>query len=123
MRIACRARAAALRTVTPEAIRILWLFVFFDLPVKTKPERRAATQFRNFLKDDGYMMLQYSVYARACRGEDAVEKHVGRVIKRLPRAGSVRTLQVTERQYGRMRLLLGEARKSEKLAAHQLVLL
>ena len=104
-------------------VRILWLFVFFDLPVKTKPERRAATQFRNFLKDDGYMMLQYSVYARACRGEDAVEKHVTRVTKKLPQAGSVRALQVTERQYGRMRLLLGQAGKTEKIAANQLVLL
>lgn len=107
----------------PEQVRILWLFVFFDLPVKTKPERRAATQFRNFLKDDGYMMLQYSVYARACRGEDAVEKHLSRVIKKLPHIGSVRTLQVTERQYGRMRLLLGRQGKSERAAPSQLVLL
>jgi CRISPR-associated protein Cas2 len=107
----------------PEQVRILWLFVFFDLPVKTKPERRAATQFRNFLKDDGYMMLQYSVYARACRGEDAIEKHLSRVIKKLPHVGSVRTLQVTERQYGRMRLLLGQAGKSERAAPSQLVLL
>ena len=91
--------------------------------MKTKPERRAATQFRNFLKDDGYMMLQYSVYARACRGDDAVEKHVARVTKRLPTTGSVRALQVTERQYGRMRLLLGQAGKNEKFAARQLVLL
>ena len=55
-----------------EEVRILWLFVFFDLPVGTKAERRVATRFRNFLKDDGYMMLQFSVYARVCRGEEAV---------------------------------------------------
>ena len=104
-------------------VRILWLFVFFDLPVKTKPERRAASQFRNFLKDDGSMMLQYSVYARACWGEEAVEKHVARVTTRLPSSGSVRALHVTESQYGRMRLLLGRAGKNEKVASHQLVLL
>lgn len=104
-------------------IRILWLFVFFDLPVGTKAERRAATRFRNFLKDDGYLMLQYSVYARVCRGEDAAEKHVARLCRQLPTQGSIRALQVTDKQYGRMRLLLGKAEKNEKIASTQLVLL
>jgi CRISPR-associated protein Cas2 len=106
-----------------EGTRILWLFVFFDLPVGTKPERRAATRFRNFLKDDGYMMLQWSVYARVCRGEEAVDKHVQRVTRNLPKRGSVRALQVTDRQYARMRLLLGEASKTERVAPQQMVLL
>ena len=106
-----------------EEVRILWLFVFFDLPVGTKAERRAANRFRHFLKDDGYMMLQYSVYARVCRGEDAVEKHVARACRTLPSSGSIRSLQVTDKQYARMRLLLGEATKNEKIAPTQLVLL
>lgn len=106
-----------------EEVRILWLFVFFDLPVGTRAERRAATRFRTFLKDDGYMMLQYSVYARVCRGEDAADKHIARVCKNLPSTGSIRALQVTDKQYGRMRLLLGEASKNEKVAATQLALL
>jgi CRISPR-associated protein Cas2 len=104
-------------------VRILWLFVFFDLPVVTKDERRAATRFRNFLKDDGYMMLQLSVYARVCRGEEAAEKHVQRVTRNLPKKGSVRALQVTDKQYGRMRLLLGEMTRNETIAPRQMVLL
>jgi CRISPR-associated protein Cas2 len=106
-----------------EETRILWLFVFFDLPVGTNVERRSATRFRNFLKDDGYMMLQYSVYARVARGEDAAAKHVQRVTKNLPSKGSVRALQVTDKQYARMRLLLGEAKKNERVAPQQMVLL
>lgn len=109
--------------MTAKEDRILWLFVFFDLPVGTKPERRAANRFRHFLKDDGYMMLQFSVYARVCRGEEAASKHVQRVTKSLPKKGSVRALQVTDRQYARMKLLLGEAEKNERVASHQLVLL
>jgi len=101
----------------------LWLFVFFDLPVGTKADRRAATRFRNFLKDDGFLMLQYSVYARIMRGEDAADKHAMRVTKNLPVKGSVRMLQVTDKQYGRMKLLLGESTKSEKVAPKQMVLL
>lgn len=86
-----------------EDVRFVWLFVFFDLPVGTKPDRRWATRFRKFLKDDGFMMLQLSVYARVCRGEDAAEKHTQRVTKNLLPKGSVRTLQVTDRQYARMK--------------------
>ncbi len=88
----------------------------------TKDERRAATRFRNFLKDDGYMMLQFSVYARVCRGEDGAIKHIARVTLNLPGKGSVRALQVTDRQYARMKLLLGEAAKTESLGARQMVL-
>lgn len=106
-----------------EEVRILWLFIFFDLPVGTKTERRNATRFRTFLKDDGYMMLQFSVYARVCRGEDAIDKHMQRVTKRLPPKGSVRALQVTDKQYARMRLLLGEPTKNETVAPRQMVLL
>jgi CRISPR-associated protein Cas2 len=106
-----------------EEVRFVWMFVFFDLPVGTKSDRRWATRFRNFLKDDGFLMLQFSVYARVCRGEDAAEKHAQRVTKSLPPKGSVRTLQVTDKQYARMKLMLGEAPISEKKAPHQLVLL
>ena len=107
---------------TAEA-RYVWLFVFFDLPVGTKAQRRAATRFRNFLKDDGYMMLQFSVYARVCKGEDGAMKHVARVTRNLPTEGSVRALQVTDRQYGKMRLLLGQATKTESVGSRQMVLL
>lgn len=101
----------------------MWLFVFFDLPVGSKAERRAANRFRHFLKDDGFLMLQFSVYARVCRGEDGTDTHVARVTRNLPASGSVRTLTVTERQYARMRLLLGERTENEKAAPQQLLLL
>ncbi len=101
----------------------MWLMVFFDLPVGTKAERRHANRFRHFLKDDGFLMLQFSVYARIIRGEDGVEKHLSRVTKNLPPKGSVRTLTITDRQYARMKLLIGEPTKNEKIAPQQMVLL
>jgi CRISPR-associated protein Cas2 len=106
-----------------EEVRYMYLFVFFDLPVKTKTERRDATRFRNFLKNDGYDMLQLSVYSRVCRGQDAVDKHLARVRNNLPPSGGVRALQVTEQQYARMKLLVGGAKKHERVAKEQLVLL
>ena len=106
-----------------EEVRFVWLMVFFDLPTKTKPQRRRANRFREFLKKDGFMMLQLSVYARVCRGQDAVDKHVRRVRSSLPKEGSVRTLQVTDKQYGRMELMLGNAPKTESIGTSQMVLL
>jgi CRISPR-associated protein Cas2 len=41
-------------------------------------------------------MLQLSVYARG-RGQDAVDKHIRRVRSSLPKEGSVRTFQVTDK--------------------------
>lgn len=101
----------------------MWIMVFFDLPTKTKPQRRRANRFREFLKKDGYMMLQFSVYARVCRGQDAVDKHTRRVRSSLPQEGSVRTLKVTDKQYGRMELMLGNAPKTESVGTSQMVLL
>lgn len=89
----------------PKLMRIL---VFFDLPVKTKAQRRVATQFRNFLLKDGYHMVQYSVYARVCAGTDSIETHKKRLKAGLPSGGSVRMMVVTERQYNAIEILVGK---------------
>ncbi len=106
-----------------EEARFVWVFVFFDLPVGTKTERRLASKFRMVLKDDGFLMLQFSVYARICRGDDGAAVHIRRVTHALPGKGSVRALQVTDRQYARMHLLLGSQGKNERVAPQQMVLL
>ncbi len=106
-----------------EVPRYLWLMVFFDLPVKTKKQRRVAAKFRKFLVGDGYIMLQYSVYGRICRGQEAVTKHMRRLIKSLPSEGSVRSLQVTNAQYARMKTLVGKRRSEEDLGGDQILLL
>ncbi|MCX7010119.1 MAG: CRISPR-associated endonuclease Cas2, partial [Kiritimatiellaeota bacterium] len=84
-----------------------WLIVAFDLPVLTKPQRRAATQFRNFLLDDGYQMLQFSVYIRACVTFARQETHLDRVKENLPPEGSVRAFFVTRSQWERAFVLYG----------------
>ena len=95
----------------PKFMRIL---VFFDLPVKTKRERKKATQFRNFLLKDGYYMVQLSVYARVCNGNDMVELHKQRLKMNVPDEGSIRVLVITERQYENVEILLGKKSKYDK---------
>ena len=83
------------------------MLVFFDLPTVTKAERRAYTVFRRFLINDGYDMIQFSIYGRILNGTDAETKHMKRLINSLPPAGSVRVLTVTEKQFASMKLLVG----------------
>lgn len=99
------------------------LLVFFDLPVVTREERRIYAVFRKFLLADGYDMIQFSVYCRICSGEDAVNKHLNRLEKNLPAKGSVRFLQITERQYANMKFLVGVPTKKEKKVSNAQILL
>ncbi len=78
----------------------MWLFVFFDLPVQTKKERRAATRFRKDLLKDGFSMMQFSVYNRHCASRESAEVHIKRVKSFVPVKGQVSILAVTDKQYG-----------------------
>lgn len=42
------------------------LLIMFDLPVETSKERREYRQFRKRLINEGFLMIQYSVYVRVC---------------------------------------------------------
>jgi CRISPR-associated protein Cas2 len=84
-----------------------WLVVAFDLPVGSKAQRKRATDFRKFLLDDGYQMVQWSVYARACVSFARQETHLDRLKHNLPPEGSVRAIFVTRAQWERSYFIQG----------------
>ena len=99
------------------------MMVFFDLPMVTRAEKRAYTVFRRFLLNDGYDMIQFSVYGRILNGSDAEQKHLKRLTANLPPADSVRVLTVTEKQYASMLLLVGlPLFQEKKVNASQMML-
>ena len=75
--------------------------------------------FGIFLLKDGYHMIQYSLYARVCNGNDAVEKHEKRLRAVLPDNRSIRLLVVTEKQYESIRILVGKLKKAEEASADE----
>lgn len=85
-----------------EAYRIMWLFVFFDLPVTTKKERSQASRFRKDLLEDGFTMMQYSVYIRHCASKENAEVHVKRIKNIVPPSGLVSILSATDKQFGQI---------------------
>jgi CRISPR-associated protein Cas2 len=78
----------------------MWLFVFFDLPVIKKKERKAAARFRKDLMKDGFTMMQFSVYIRHCASKESSEVHTKRVRGYVPEKGQVSILNITDKQYG-----------------------
>lgn len=98
----------------------MWLLAMFDLPVDTKKARRAYTQFRKKLLDDGFAQMQYSVYVRHCASEANATVHERRVEHALPPDGEVRLLRITDKQYERMRIFWGRKRKQPEPPPAQL---
>ena len=93
----------------------------FDLPVVTERERKIANKFRNFLLDDGYIMMQYSVYSRICKNNDDLSKHINRIKINSPKNGNIRLIQITEKQYNNMIMFCGEKSLEEEISIDNLV--
>jgi len=100
----------------------MWILVMFDLPTDTKPQRKAATAFRNFLLDEGYERSQYSVYARFVNGKEAFFTRVNRIEQHLPDAGDVQILNFTDRQYRDIIQFSDQGRQKARQNPKQLVM-
>lgn len=103
-------------------VRFMRLMVFFDLPTSNKRDRKEYALFRKFLLKNGFMMMQFSVYVRICKGVDMVDKYEKYVQDNLPQKGNIRTLIITNSQYERMKILLGDEKIEEKIGTKQLLL-
>lgn len=100
----------------------MWILVMFDLPTDTKHQRKAATDFRNFLLDEGYERSQFSVYARFVNGKEAFHTRVTRIERHLPEFGDVQILNFTDRQYRDIVHFSDQGRRSARNNPDQLVL-
>jgi CRISPR-associated protein Cas2 len=91
-----------------------YLIVFFDIPVTSPKERRIANQFRAFLKNNGYEMLQYSVYTRVVGTVSARDTQLRRLSKASPAIGSVECIELTAAQYEARHRYGGSAKKQNE---------
>ncbi|MDR2895557.1 MAG: CRISPR-associated endonuclease Cas2 [Propionibacteriaceae bacterium] len=71
----------------------------FDLPVKSKAQRRAASEFRHLLLDEGYQMAQLSVYARFSPSVHSIMPTISSIKRQLPEGGEVRIITITDHQW------------------------
>lgn len=111
-----------MRRVALSAYRAMWMVAMFDLPVETKENRRHYVRFRNALLKDGFMMLQYSVYARYIPSEEAAEVHRRTVKLVIPPLGQVRLVALTDHQFGKMEVFFGRKPREPEKAPEQFLL-
>lgn len=85
------------------------LVIFFDLPVETSAQRREYRRFRKFLLRSGFVMMQESVYSKIVLNATAAAAVRENIRKHKTAEGLIEMLLVTERQFERMEIIVGEA--------------
>ncbi len=102
--------------------RLMWVLVLFDLPTDTKEEKKEYQDFRKKLLKDGFIMVQYSCYARHCGSIENTEVHIERVRKWLPDEGHVIIMKLTDKQFGTIERYFGRAKAQRPSSANQLTM-
>lgn len=100
----------------------MWVFVHFDLPTETKKDKKAYTTFRKFLLQDGFNMIQFSMYARHCSSRENAEVHKKRVKAAMPEHGKIIVFEITDAQFGRLEFFYGKKAVESKHKVEQLEL-
>lgn len=93
----------------------MWVVVMFDLPTKTAEERKQYSQFRNLLLDNGFVMVQYSVYVRYSPSGVLSQSFVSTIKAGVPNGGEIRILHVTDNEWSHtIRFTNAKPRNAEK---------
>ena len=103
--------------------RFMRIVLFFDLPTLTEKNRKEYTRFRKFLIKTGFMMLQESVYVKLALNTTTTNTLMNNLEKNKPADGLVQVLLVTEKQYSKMYMLLGENKNEVLNSTERLVFL
>ena len=101
-------------------LHTMWVIVLFDLPTDTPMARKQYSKFRKHLLNDGFTMMQYSVYMRHCASDENANVHFKRVKAILPPDGEVRMVKITDKQFGTIEVFYGKKRMSTEKAPEQL---
>lgn len=84
------------------------IILFFDLPTITYEDLRNYRHFTKNIKKLGFYMIQESVYVRLSIDPQSMDSIVKKVKSILPPTGNVLVLNITEKQFSSMQILLGD---------------
>ncbi len=100
------------------AFRIMWLVVMFDLPTRTKKDRKRYRWLSRYLDAESYVRMQYSVYAKVFNSVESAnygKKRLRNFLKINVKKGNVRLLMFTDAQFGKMEIIIGEQSSQEEI--------
>lgn len=85
------------------------VIVFFDLPTLTSKERREYRRFRKFLINEGFIMMQESMYSKIALNNTTANLIKNKVRKNKVKSGLIQLMIVTEKQYSGIEFISGES--------------
>ena len=91
------------------SFRYMRIMIFFDLPTNTAKERKIYSKFRKFLINEGFIMMQESVYCRLVLNTQQSELLMNRLRRNVPSKGLIQSLIITEKQYSHIEFIIGES--------------
>ncbi|WP_304503439.1 CRISPR-associated endonuclease Cas2 [Companilactobacillus versmoldensis] len=87
--------------------RVMRLIVMFDLPTLSASDRRNYRQFRKHLLQDGFLMMQESIYTCILIDRQAANLLEKKISLYAPQKGLIQTMIVTEKQYTAINYISG----------------
>lgn len=103
--------------------RFMRVIIMFDLPTTTIQNRRDYIQFRKYLIQSGFFMMQESVYCKLAQNATAANTIIANVKKNKPEVGLVQALKVTEKQYASIEFIVGSSKSEVLNSDERLVIL
>lgn len=84
------------------------IIVFFDLPNIYTQDKRNYLKFRKHLINDGFIMLQESVYSKISLNSQQAQLIINKLKSKAPKKGLIQVLTITEKQYSQIEYIIGE---------------
>lgn len=81
--------------------------VFFDLPNVYLKDKKQYLLFRKFLINEGFIMLQESVYSKIVLNSQQYSNLLERIRKNSPKKGIIQVMNITEKQYSQIIFITG----------------
>lgn len=97
--------------------------VFFDLPNVYAKDKRNYILFRKMLINEGFIMMQESVYSKLVLNKEQANNLISRLRKKAPRDGIIQVLTITEKQYSQIEYIIGSGNSKIIETEERLVIL
>ena len=88
--------------------RVMRTMVFFDLPNVYLRDKKNYIKFRKYLVNDGFIMMQESVYSKLVLNSQQSTLLINRIRKNAPKRGIIQVMTITEKQYSQIEYIIGE---------------
>lgn len=87
--------------------RAMRTIVFFDLPNIYLRDKKNYLKFRKYLLNEGFIMMQESVYSKLILNSQQSGLLVDRIRKNAPKKGLIQVMTITENQYSKIEYIIG----------------